>query len=157
MQGHTTGVAGQSRWHLCSRKESLRNYPKPCPGRTLSAEMIEALVWDPVRHLLEHPQLLLEHYRLRHEPNAEIPEQQERQRLMRRLQALTREEQRLGDAYQAEMIELTELEERRERLAEEEERVSTRLAVLPQHHQEQARHAVVKESLEVFCQTMHKA
>jgi site-specific DNA recombinase len=157
MHGHTTGVAGKSRRYLCSRKESLRNYPKPCPGRTLSADMIEELVWDTVRHLLEHPQLLLDHYRLRYEPSAETPEQHEGQRLTRRLQALAREEQRLVDAYQVEVINLTELKERRERLAEERARVTTRLTVLQQHRQEQARHAVVKESLDAFCQTMRTA
>lgn len=36
LYGHTTGVAGKSRRYLCARKESLGQYPQPCPGRTLS-------------------------------------------------------------------------------------------------------------------------
>jgi hypothetical protein len=94
---------------------------------------------------------LLDQYRLRHESSAETPEQHEAHRLTRRMQALVREEQRLVDAYQAEVIDLAELKARRERIAEERERVTARQAVLQQHQEDQARQTVVKESLDAFC------
>jgi site-specific DNA recombinase len=99
MLGHTTGrPQNPNRHYLCGRKDSLKDHPTRCPGRTLSADMVEALVWTSVSGLLQEPQLL-EQYHLRQEPGYGTPQQHEQQRLARRQQALAREEERLIDAY----------------------------------------------------------
>jgi site-specific DNA recombinase len=87
----------------------LRDNPTRCPGRTLSADMVEELVWTSVSGLLQEPSVLMEHYQLRQEPGDGTPQQHERQRLERRQKALAREEERLMDAYQAGVMELEAL------------------------------------------------
>jgi FtsZ-binding cell division protein ZapB len=58
-------------------------------------------------------------------------------RLKRRLVKLEREGQRLIDAYQSGVIELDELKDRRERIAEECRRLEERLSSLEQQRQGQ--------------------
>ena len=108
----------RKRRYLCSRKETLHAGPKPCPNRTVQANIIEELVWQSVSELLRNPGLLIEQYEQRQEPGYGTPEQQEQQRLERRLAALRREGQRLIDAYQSGIIELSDLKERRERVSD---------------------------------------
>ena len=101
------------------------------------ADTIEELVWQAVSELLSAPQVLIEQYNQRHESGYGTPEQQEQQRLKRRLVKLERESQRLIDAYQSGVIELGELKVRRERIAEECRRLEERLSSLEQQRQGQ--------------------
>ena len=157
MLGHAGNSVSRRRRYLCSHKETLRVNPEPCPGRTVLAETIEELVWHSVSELLRDPQLLMEQYQLRQENNYGTPEQQEQQRLERKLGALHREEQRLIDAYQSSVIELTDLKERRMRITEERSRLQTRLAVLKQQQHEQERQVSLRATLEEFCRNINDA
>jgi predicted nuclease with TOPRIM domain len=94
---------------------------------------------------------LIEQYNQRQEPGYGTPEQQEQQRLKRRLSALQREGQRLIDAYQSGVIEPADLKERRERITEECRRMDERLSSLRQQQQEQQRHAALATTVEEFC------
>ncbi len=105
------------------------------------AEMIEELVWQAVSELLRNPQILIDQYNQRQESDYGTPEQQEQQRLKRRMAGLKRESQRLIDAYQSGIIELDDLKERRERVAEECRRLEERLSSLEQQRQGQQRTA----------------
>jgi site-specific DNA recombinase len=155
MRGHTTGRPQQpNRRYLCGRQDSLKGHPPRCPERTLSADMVEALVWTSVSGLLQEPQLLLEQYHLRQEPGYGTPQQHEQQRLARRQQALAREEERLIDAYQAGVMELEALKERCGRLGDEGARVAARLSQLEQQQHEQHQHDLLGQTLEVFCRKM---
>lgn len=129
MLGHAGNPTRRRRRYLCSRKETLRVNPQPCPNRTVLADTIEELVWQSVSDLLRNPQLLVEQYRLRQDQSYGTPEQQEQQRIERKLSALKREDQRLIDAYQAGIIELADLKERRDRIAEENARLETRITI----------------------------
>lgn len=151
MLGHAGDPVRRRRRYLCSRKETLHAGAKPCPNRTVLAEAIEEQVWQSVSELLSHPQLLLEQYQLRQEPSYGTPEQQEQQRLERRLAALRREGQRLIDAYQSGVIELNDLKERRERVTEECQRLEARLLSLRQQQQEEQRQASLTATVEEFC------
>jgi site-specific DNA recombinase len=83
------------------------------------AKEIEPLVWGYVRGLLSEPELLKARYEEgRGDPAMEATEEREKERIERRLGALEREVGRLIDAYQAEVIELKELKERRGRIEE---------------------------------------
>ncbi len=157
MLGNAGNPKLRNRRYLCSRKETLRINPTICPNRTVLAETIEELVWQNVSELLRAPQLLLEQYQVRQDSGYGTPEQQEQQRLERRLTTLNREEQRLLDAYQAGVIELDDLKERRTRITEENNRLQTRLAVLRQQQHEQQSLSSMKDSLEEFCQNIESA
>lgn len=154
-----SGNAGayRNRRYMCSRKESQRVHPEPCPGRTVLAETIEELVWKHVSELLCDPGLLLEQYRLGQEQSHGTPEQQEQIRHQRRLGALSREEQRLIDAYQAEVIELNDLKERVARINEHRTQLEARLTKLKQQQEGQERQMKVMATLEEFCRNMSTA
>ena len=121
------------------------------------ADTIEELVWQAVSELLRAPQVLIEQYNQRQESGYGTPEQQEQQRLKRRLVKLEREGQRLIDAYQSGVIELDELKERRERIAEECRRVEERLSSLEQQRQGQQRQAALATTVEEFCRNISAA
>src|SRR5262249_5860575 len=128
-----------------------------CLNRTVLAETIEELVWQAVSELLCNPMVLIEQYNQRQESGYGTPEQQEQQRLKRRLVKLEREGQRLIDAYQSGVIELDELKERRERIAEECRRVEERLSSLERQRQEQQRQAALATTVEEFCRNISAA
>ena len=153
------GNAGTKRHrrYMCSRKESLRVQAEPCPGRTVLAETMEELVWQHISDLLRDPELLLEQYQLRQDQSYGTAEQQEQLRLERKLGALHREEQRLIDAYQAEIIELADLKERCARITEHRTQLEARLASLKQQQQDQQRQMQVKATLEEFCRNISTA
>ena len=152
MLGHTTGRPQKpNRRYLCGRKDSLKGHPIRCPARTFSADMLEELVWASVSSLLQDPKLLLEQYQLRQEPRYGTPQQHEQNRLERRQKALTREEERLIDAYQAGVMDLDALTERCWRLRDERARVVDRLSQLQHQQLEQAQHDILGQTLEEFC------
>lgn len=160
-QVRLTGRAGS---HLkpqirysCPRKSSLRAPLDPCPGRSVSGAMVEELVWQSVKQLLRDPQLLLEQYQLRQDQDYGAPQQQEQQRLERRLVALKDEKQRLLDAFQAGLMELQVLKERSQRLAEEGARLRQRVEALKQQRQEQQRQATLGATVEDFCRNFSSA
>jgi site-specific DNA recombinase len=154
MLGHAGDPVRRKRRYLCSRKETLHAGPKSCPNRTVQADTIEGLVWQSVSELLCHPQLLLEQYQQRQEPGYGTPQQQEQQRLERRLSALRREDQRLIDAYQQGVIELDGLKQRRERLADECQRLEASVISLRHQQQEQQREAALATTVEEFCRNI---
>jgi site-specific DNA recombinase len=153
-QRRMMGNAGASRRarYRCGHKETSRPMTNPCPGRTVLAETIDSLVWQSVSALLRDPRLLLDHYLMHQQHPDSSLEQQEHQRVERKLKTLAREEQRLIDAYQASIIELSDLKTRCERLAEERTRLEARLVALRQQQHEQQRRAYLRETVEEFCQ-----
>ena len=157
MLGHAGDPIRRKRRYLCSHKESHHSGPTICPNRTVQADTIEELVWRSVSELLRTPQVLIEQYNQRQEPGYGTPEEQEQQRLKRRLSALQREGQRLIDAYQSGVIDLGDLKERRERITEECRRLDERLSSLRQQQQEQQRQAALATTVEEFCRNISTA
>lgn len=93
------------------------------------AHAVEPLVWEYVQELLSDPKLLQVRYEEgRGDPAVEVREEQERERILRKLKALERELHRLVDAYQAGVIELAELKQRRQRIEEHGSMLKVRLA-----------------------------
>src|SRR5215831_11173943 len=97
-----------------------RYVPGACRGRSLNTPMIEVYVWKHVKALLADPAVLRMQYAQGcGDPAVDIRAEQERVRLERQLASLDREVTRLIDAYQAEVIDLTELAERRRRIEDQ--------------------------------------
>jgi site-specific DNA recombinase len=100
------------RYYKCHGKDCVcRDRDRRCPQAATKAEDLEAAVWGHIKQLLGDPATLLAQF-----------EEQARQadaaaddgpKLEAQLRRLDREEQRLIDAYQAEAIDVAELEERR--------------------------------------------
>jgi Skp family chaperone for outer membrane proteins len=74
----------------------------------------------------------------RGDPAVEVRAEHERARLERKLATLEREKMRLLDAYQAEVIALTELAERRQRLMEQGQQLRARVQEIEQQRRDQA-------------------
>jgi site-specific DNA recombinase len=131
---------------------SPRYAPGACDGRSVLAQSVEAVVWDHVTALLADPAVLQAQYEPgRGDPAVDRRGEQERERIARKLTALDREVRRLIDAYQAEVIELPELSERRRGVEEQARMLRERLREI--EHQRTTRESELRllEGVEAFC------
>jgi len=123
MFGVTTHAAdGTPRWryYRCHGRDCVsRDRDRPCPQRQAKVEELDAAVWQHIKGLLNDPATLLGQFEAfaREAEEGEADGRAEDEKWATRLRRLDREEQRLLDAYQAEVIDLTELKERRQQLA----------------------------------------
>ena len=92
-----------------------------CHAKLVRADRLDTLVWDALEHLLHQPSVI-PHL---HQTWAEAKQhtlaglEAHQAQLLRRQQRIERQDQRLLDAYQAEIINLPELQTRRQKLAAE--------------------------------------
>ena len=111
---------GVRRYYRCGGKDCVRtSRTHPCPRANVDGEALERAVWGHVRGLLADPDRLaaqFRHFAADADQNASREQGPERQ-LLTRLDRLGRADARLLDAYQAEVISLEELTERRHQLA----------------------------------------
>jgi site-specific DNA recombinase len=141
-------------YYICPNR-----YPKgmalTCKGRLIAVPRTDALVWDQVKAMLSNPDLLKTQYqRGRGDPAVNVKEDQERHRIERKLAALEREIQRLVDAYQAEVIVLEELKERRFKIEEHGRMLRERLGELEKERTDREQELRVLEGLEAFCRSV---
>ena len=156
MFGVTTyGKTGQPahRYYKCHGKDTVaRDRACRCTQTPAKVAELDAAVWGHVQALLEDPATLASRF----DKLARLSESRDAGlaavgRWEAQLHRLGREEQRLVDAYQAEVIDLAELKARREQI------VGRRHVLITQRHQEQRlrdeRQAAqaVWADLEAFC------
>jgi site-specific DNA recombinase len=135
-----------------------RYVPGACPWRSLGAPTIEQSVWEHVQALLADPEVLRQQYEQgRGDPAVDVRAEHERARLERKLATLEREKMRLLDAYQAEVIELTELAERRQRLMEQGQQLRARVQEIEQQRRDQAAELCLLEGVDAFCASIRDA
>ena len=127
-------------------------------GRSLGAATIEPRVWDNVKRLLSDPEVLRRQYAQGHgDPAVDVRAAQERERLERKLAALDREVARLVDAYQAEVIELAELAERRRRIEDYGRMLRERVREIAQQRADRAAELRLLEGVDAFCASVQGA
>ncbi|MCW2240959.1 site-specific DNA recombinase [Azospirillum canadense] len=113
---------GGRRYYRCAGKDWLETArAQPCPRACVNADDLERAVWEHVRGLLEAPdQLVAQFQQFADEADHHAAqEQRAEQRIAGRLGGLARADQRLLDAYQAAVISLEELTERRQQVADQ--------------------------------------
>jgi site-specific DNA recombinase len=143
--------------YLCAIRYP-RYAPGACTGRSLSAAAIEQTVWEHVQALLADPEVLRQQYEQGHgDPAVDVRAEHERARLERKLTALEREKTRLVDAYQAEVIELAELAERRQRLTEQGQLLGARVQEIEQQRLDRAAELRLLEGVDAFCASIRDA
>jgi site-specific DNA recombinase len=143
--------------YLCAIRYP-RYAPGACTGRSLSAAMIEQTVWEHVQALLADPEVLRQQYEQGHgDPAVDVRAEHECARLERKLTALEREKTRLVDAYQAEVIELAELAERRQRLTEQGQLLRARVQEIEQQRLDRAAELRLLEGVDAFCTSIRDA
>lgn len=145
----------ERRYYQCGGKDPVLSAREhKCLQRPAKAEEPETAVWNHVKELMNDPERLLAQFEsfARSAPEGEEKEHTEQKKFEAHVKRLSREESRLVDAYQAEVIDLEELKERREKIEER------RRALAEQHEQRarlrerMARAREVLEDLNAFCE-----
>ena len=122
------------------------------------AQSVEAVVWDHVKALLADPAVLQTQYEQgRGDPAVDVKADQERERIERKLTGLDREVSRLIDAYQAEVIEIAELSERRRRGEEQGRMLRQRLREMEQQRANRENEVRLLEGVEAFCASVRQS
>src|SRR5215470_7317148 len=112
------GGRPEHRYYQCHGKDGVYHDGR-CPRRCVRADELEAAVWQHVKALLDDPAALLAQFQAfaREADAQDTNDRAKEQKWEGRLRRLDREAQRLVDAYQAEVIDLAELKDRREQIA----------------------------------------
>jgi site-specific DNA recombinase len=138
-------------YYICSARYP-KDKPWSCDGKKIIGRESEDWIWGHVKSLLSDPEVLKEQYdQGRGDPAVNPREEQEEERVDRRLKALDREVQRLIDAYQAQVIELQELESRRKQAGEHRRMLEQRRRDIQRKHADRERELRLLEGLDAFC------
>jgi site-specific DNA recombinase len=156
MFGRTYKARGgqpERRYYLCHGKDAvLSARSTPCPSRNVSAEELEHAVWEHISRLLTDPVQLLEqfeHFAVSLESDAEhVADQQ----FAIRLERLMRLERRWLDAFEAEIISLEELGDRRNTIKAQRKELEQEREQRQQLRHQRAHAQEVLSTLTAFCQ-----
>jgi site-specific DNA recombinase len=143
-----TYASGSVRYY-CTNQGVNRSLTEPCSCLPLDGETVEPLVWQAVAELLANPQLILDYYLARQDERDVTPHELKRAR--QELGQIEKQNQRLLDAYQAEVIELDELTSRRRALEQQRQVLENRVSELEQLALQQARQEALSSDLAEFC------
>jgi len=149
-----TDTQPERRYYQCHGKDPILSAREhKCTQRPAKAGELEEAVWEHVKGLMRDPEHLLAHFeQFAHSGSAnDDKEEAEAKKLEGHLRRLSREQTRLVDAYQAGIIALEELEERRSKIAQRRDALSTHYEQQA-HLRRQAQGArEVLEDLQAFC------
>lgn len=160
MFGTTRPAAGctERRYYRCAGKDCVETArAQPCPRASVNGDELEHAVWEHIRDLLSAPDRLIaqfEHFAGDADRSA-TQEKRAEQRVMARLDGLARADARLLDAYQAEVISLEELTERRQQLAGQRRALERQLEQQRDLRRQHAKAQEVLKDLRAFCERVH--
>jgi site-specific DNA recombinase len=149
-----TATQAERRYYKCHGKDPIMSAREQrCPRRIVKAEDLDAAVWQHVVALLSDPAALLAQFaQYTHlTEEGDLPAQAATRDLATRLARIEREDRRLLDAYQAEVISLEELAHRRQMVAERRQAVLAQKEEQDRLRQERAHALVVLQDLTAFC------
>ena len=138
--------------YYCTNQGSSRSLAEPCSCPPVDGNVVEPLVWQAITELLADPQLILDYYLARQDGSTVTPH--ELKRVRQELSQIENQKQRLLDAYQTEVIELDELETRRQVLDQQRQALEQRLTDLEQLAQQQARQDALASDVTQFCENI---
>jgi site-specific DNA recombinase len=142
-------------YYYCPSRGKNRDPDVEPHARSISGRIVEPLVWDAVCELLRNPTLLADAWQTQCEAGDDDPD--EADRLQNRLRALERQENRLLDAFQDELIDKHELAHRKKRLDAEKEALAQRLEQLHRQSRHKQAKAQMLEDFSTFCQGIEKS
>ena len=92
-----------------------------CHAKLVRADRLDTLVWHALEPLLHQPRVIPQRHQTWAEatPHNRAGLEAHQAQLLQRRQRIARQDQRLLDAYQAEILNLQELQARRQKLAAE--------------------------------------
>jgi site-specific DNA recombinase len=162
MHGVTYPATGQQparSYYRCSGRDPvLRGQGRICPRHPIRCADIDRAVWDHVVALLNDPARLLAQFRHQAQlaTEGDSQERAEAQQLAARLERLGREERRLLDGYQAGIITLAELAERRQQIARHRQAVEEQREQQARLRRERAQAQAVLTELTAFCERIQQ-
>lgn len=146
-------------YYVCRGKtDSLRAAKGDrCQARYAPAQALDELVWQDLVELLSQPELIIQALH-RAQTGEWLPQQLQarRQSLNQALAQLARQEQRLLEAYLAEVIELAELERKRQDIAQKQQALDRQLRQLETQLLKQLELSAITPSIEAFCQRVQQ-
>jgi len=127
-----------------------------CPSRRVRADRLDAVVWQSLSELLRTPAVIpqLHHSWAQAKQQSLTTLTAQQEQVLQRKQRVERQVQRLLDAYQAEIITLSELQLRRQKLNTELHHLDHELQHLTQTHQQTIRWQHVIDNTERFRQLL---
>jgi site-specific DNA recombinase len=162
MHGVTYPATGQqparSYYRCGGRDPVLRGQGRICPRHPIRCADIDRAVWDHVVALLNDPARLLAQFQHQAQlaTEGDSQERAEAQQLAARLERLGREERRLLDGYQAGIITLAELAERRQQVARHRQAVEEQREQQARLRRERAQAQAVLTELTAFCERIQQ-
>ena len=141
------------RYYRCSGKDPLtRARATKCSRACIDADALDQVVWDHVAGLLGDPERLLAQFeRFAAEATAiETAPRSAQGQIQQRIERIERADRRLVEAYQAAVISLPELAERRETLAAQRRLAEQQHAQLRRLQEQRQRTLATLESLSAF-------
>jgi site-specific DNA recombinase len=123
-----------------------------CPSRRVRADRLDAVVWNSLSELLRTPTLLphLPQSWAQSKPHDLTALTAQQEQLQQRRRRVERQSERLLDAYQTELITLSELQLRRQKLTTELQHLDHELQQLTHSHQQTLHWLEVLEQVEHF-------
>jgi len=153
-----SGRPGYSYYVCRGKTDALRaSQGERCLSRYTPAEALDELVWQDLCHLMTHPEAITQAL-ARAQGGEWLPQQLQarRQTLKQALAQLTRQEERLLNAYLAEVIALPELERKRQEVAQKQKALQTQLRQVEAQAEKRVEVAAIATSIETFCQRVQQ-
>lgn len=143
----------ERRLYQCAGKDPILTAREhKCAQTSAKVGELDAAVWEHVKDLMRDPERLLAQFEdFAHSTSENEREEAEARTFEGHLRRLSREEIRLVDAYQAGFIELEELKERREKITQQREALTTQHEQRMRLRRRAAQAREVLEDLEAFC------
>lgn len=149
---------GYSYYKCRGKSDSLRAAKdERCRARYAPAQALDELVWEDLCRVMTHPELITQALQ-RVQAGNWLPQQMQARRttLQQAIQQLGRQEERLLEAYLAEVIALPELERKRAEITQKKNALQGQLRQLEAQTKKQIEIASVATSIETFCQRVQK-
>src|SRR2546422_3347999 len=148
------GKVHGSHYYSCLRTTSGFLKQERCAQRRVRADVLDELVWEEVNSRLQDPALVLEAYQdhkaPRRDSSMEDGSTEKDERLHGQIKLANRELSRLLDAYQCGVLELPELQKRRQLVNSKLEMLNREQELLRKMAAEQKKETDIKASLEEF-------
>ncbi|MDQ3438301.1 MAG: recombinase family protein [Actinomycetota bacterium] len=143
----------ERRIYQCGGKDPILSAREHrCQQTPAKAEELEAAIWEHVKELMREPERLLAQFEdFAHSTPENEKEDAEAKKFEGHSRRLRGEESRLVDAYQAGIIELEELKERRTKVAQQREALTAQYEQRARLRRQATQAREVLEDLEAFC------
>ena len=146
-------------YYVCRGKSDALRAPQGerCLSRFTPAQALDDLVWQDLCHILTHPQSITQALD-RAQTGKWLPQQlQARSKTLKQTIAqLDRQSERLLKAYLAEVIDLSELERKRQEIVQKKQALQTQLRQVEAQAEKRFEVAIIANSVETFCQRVQK-